>query len=188
MPKYVWIAGGALVLGAGALIVEAMTSKKPKRVALIGDSYAVGLTGPLGALAQASGVPFRAQGVISTTPAQWASGAAACRPCGNWIADFGATTTIVSLGINDLGYSPSPPVAPYQKIVRSFPGVIWLLPPIMPSDRLAGVRSVIASLGVATIPAVTTGLSFASDGIHLTDYRPLASFIWGNLRAMGALS
>ena len=184
-PRGIYILGGGLL---GALTLGYLLWPKGKRVALIGDSYAVGLTGPLGALAKTSGVPFQGQGVISTTPSQWASGAAACAPCGNWVAGFGATTTIVSLGINDLGYSPRPPVAPYQKIARSFPGVVWLLPPIMPNDKLAGVRSVVASLGVATIPAMTTGLSFASDGIHLTDYRPLASFIWGNLRAFGALT
>jgi hypothetical protein len=179
-PTYVWIAGGALLIGAGALIVEALTSKKPRRIALIGDSLAVGLTGPLGSLAAAAGVPFQGQGVVSTTPAQWTSGAAACGPCGNWVAGFSPSATLCVLGTNDIGYSPSPPVAPYQAIARKFPNVIWVMPPIMPNDRLAGVRSVIASLGVPTIPAMT-GLSFGADQIHPLNYAPWAAWIWGQL-------
>ena len=140
VPKYVWFAGGALVLGDGALLVDAMTSSKPKRIALIGDSFAVGLTGPLAALAKTAGVPFQAQGVVSTTPLQWSQHASACGPCGDWVSDFRPSVTLVSLGINDLGYSPKPPVAPYQAIARKFPNVWWLMPPLMPNDKLAGVQ------------------------------------------------
>jgi len=174
---------GGVVAGVAALVWAWWPRSKSgvKRVALIGDSYAVGLTGPMRALAKSAGVPFQAQGVVSTTPAQWASGAAACGPCGNWVSAFAPDVTLAMLGINDLGYSPAPPVAPYRQIVRKFPNVVWVLPPLMPNDRLAGVRSVIQSLGVPTIPAMTSGLSFASDGIHLTNYAPLARWIWSHL-------
>jgi hypothetical protein len=174
-----WLVGG-VAAGVAALVWAWWPRPKSgvKRIALIGDSYAVGLTAPMQALAASAGVPFQAQGVVSTTPSQWASGAAACGACGSWVPAFYPSATLVILGINDLGYSPSPPVAPYQQIVRKFPNVAWILPPVMPNDRLAGVRSVIQSLGVPTIPAMTSGLSFASDGIHLTNYAPLARWIW----------
>jgi lysophospholipase L1-like esterase len=185
-----WLLGGG-ALAALVLLLWPKGSSSPSsspRIALIGDSLAVGLTGPFGQLAQMAGVPFQGQGVVSTTPAQWASGAAACGPCGNWVAAFQPTTTLVCLGTNDIGYSPAPPAGPYQRIVAKFPNVVWVEPPLMPSDRLAGVRSVIESLGVPVIPYVV-GLPFGSDNIHPTGtgYAEWAKFIWHKLQAMGRL-
>lgn len=184
MPKYVWIAGGALVLGAGALIVEAMTSKKPRRVALIGDSLAVGLGPQMAALAAAAKVPFIWDATVGTTPLQWSQHMAACGDCGDKVLAFQPTQTIAVLGTNDLGYSPKPPVAPYQAIVRKFPGVVWVDPPLMPSDRLAGVRSVIASLDVPVVPATNT-IPIGPDNIHPTaaGYVEWAKIVWSYINS-----
>jgi len=179
-----WLLGGGAL---GALVVlfwpkgaQAQAQPATPRVALLGDSLAVGLTGPLGKLAAAGGVPFQGEGHVGTTPLQWSHDAPACGPCGDWVAGFAPTTTLVVLGTNDLGYSPVPPVGPYQAIVRKFPNVVWVMPPVMPGDRLGGVRSVISSLGVPVIPAVA-GLSFGPDHIHPTSagYAAWAKIIWG---------
>jgi hypothetical protein len=120
---------------------------------------------------------------VSTTPLQWSQHAAACGTCGDWLAAFNPSIILASLGTNDIGYYPAPPPAPYQQLVQRWGAigqVVWIDPPLMPSDRLAGVRSVIASLGVTVIPAMT-GLSFGPDHIHPTNYAQWASFIWGQL-------
>ena len=176
------------MLGGGGLVAIAYGlskmggAKAPvlgRRVALVGDSLAVGLGPPLQKLALAKAVAFQYQGVVGTTPLQWSENASACGPCGSWLGTFKPDTILVSLGTNDIGYYPQPPAGPYQALVRRWSTigrVVWIQPPIMPSDRLAGVRSVIASLGVPTIPA-QTGLSFGTDGIHPTNYVPWAQSI-----------
>ncbi len=173
MPKYVWIAGGALVLGAGALIVEAMTSKKSKRVALIGDSLAVGLGPQLAALAAAAKVPFQFEGHTGSTVAQWLS----TPSWGAW--DSGFSTTLIELGTNDY-LNPSPSLAQYQQLAAKFPGAVWVMPPVQPANALTKVRAIIEQVGVPVIPAMT-GLQFGADGFHPLNYAPWAAWIWGQL-------
>jgi hypothetical protein len=163
------------VVAGGALVVEALTSKKAKRIALIGDSLAVGLGPPMAALAAQAGVPFKAEGHVGSTVAQWLS----TPSWGSWVEAFAPSTTLIELGTNDY-LNPSPSLAQYQQLAAKFPGAIWIAPPIQPANALTKVRAVIEQVGVPVIPAMT-GLQFGPDGFHPLNYAPWAAWIWGQL-------
>lgn len=135
------------------------------RVALIGDSYAVGLGPELEKL-----IPeFRYEGHVGTNTWQWAHGVD-CGQCGAWLAAFRPQVVLVSLGVND---GTAPNLANYQAIVQRIHGlgarVVWIEPPArVPTPS----RSVIASLGVRTVPPTTTPL--AADRLHPASYGPWA--------------
>lgn len=171
---------GASVLGAVAAYAAYASYRRsspalstgPRRVALIGDSYAVGL-GPL--LAQR--LPdFQYEGHVGTSTAQWAAHAPACGPCGDWIASYQPTVTLVSLGVND-GDGADP--ANYRTLVNGLRSVgsrvVWVEPPAAVRAPTALARRAIASLGVPTVPATTFPLS--ADGLHPRDYAGWASEI-----------
>jgi len=178
--------GGAVLGGLGALvlIVRRPTGPTPpKRVALIGDSYAVGLGPKLEELlspgwyrqgSAATTTFFRYEGYKNTNSFQWAHHTAACGSCGDWLTAFKPDVVLVSLGAND---GTTPNLANYQTIVRALHGigarVIWIEPPA--GVNVPAVRAVIASLGVQTVPATTTPL--AADGIHPKTYGPWAQAI-----------
>jgi hypothetical protein len=167
------IGGGALA--SAAIIWLAFRSRGIRRIALVGDSLAVGLAPQLKPLFASRGIAFQSEAHSGTTPLQWSNGNCGGQ-CGSWLSSSQPDVTLVVLGTNDIGYSPSPPVAPYQALVKKWPNVVWVQPPMMPSDRLAGVRQVINDLGVPVIPA-QQGLSFAQDNIHPTNYAPWAASI-----------
>lgn len=143
-------AGGVILGGICALVLASRRSgpTPPSRVALIGDSYAVGLGPELQKLLP----DFESAGVESTNTSQWARHAAKCDTCGDWLAAFKPDLVLVSLGVND-GSTPDP--ANYQTIVRRLHGlgarVLWIEPPA--AVKTPAVRAVIASLGVSTVPA-----------------------------------
>lgn len=171
--------GGAALGGIGVLALVIRRPKpSAKRVALIGDSYAVGLGPELQKLLPDS----RGEGHVGNSTVQWATHSAACGPCGDWLRAFKPDIVFVSLGVND-GQAPNP--TNYQTIVRSLHGigarVIWIEPPA--GVRSDAVRKIIASLGVPTIPATTTPL--AADGLHPLSYSQWARDI---AQSIGALS
>lgn len=157
--KAVAAGAAALVgaLGVAVLIGRRYESPSPPRVALIGDSYAVGLGPELAKLLP----EFRHEGRVG-------AGTAAYR-LPTWLAAFQPQVVLVSLGVND-GTAPSR--ANYQALVRTLHGlgarVLWIEPPA--GVQAPAVRQVIASLGVATVPATTTPL--AADGLHPRSYDP----------------
>lgn len=163
------VAIGGAALGVLGLI--AIATKKPgpttaKRVALIGDSYAVGLGPELEKL-----LPnFKYEGHVGTNTGQWANHSKACVDCGDWLTAFKPDVVLVALGVND-GTTPNP--ANYQTIVRALHGigarVVWIEPPA--SVKAPAVRDAIASLGVATVSATTVPLV---DGLHPNSYEPWA--------------
>ncbi len=165
-PPWKAIAIGSAVLGTVGVValVRRGGSTAPKRVALIGDSYAVGLGPELEKLLPV----FRAEGHQGTRTDQWARHTG-CGSCGDWLTAFKPDVVLVSLGEND-GATPNP--ANYQTIVRGLHGigarVVWLEPPV---DSPA--RSIISSLGVQTIKAPPMSL----DGIHPKNYAPWAQKI-----------
>lgn len=150
VPWKVIAISGAIAGGIGALVLAARSSKPapPKRVALIGDSYAVGLGPELQKL-----LPnFKFAGVVGTNTAQWAAHSAPCGSCGDWIPAFMPDVVLVALGVND---GTTPNSMNYQTIVKGLHGlgarVVWIEPPA--SVNAPTVRSIIASLGVPTVPA-----------------------------------
>ena len=170
---------GTAVAALGAVVLVSRSSKTPlpapKRVALIGDSYAVGLGPELAKLLP----DFKFEGHVGTRPDQWLSHAAACGQCGDWLASFKPDVVLVSLGVND-GATPNPTT--YQSIVSRLQSlgarVVWLQPPAGVNTPAA--RAVISSLGVPVVPATATPL--ATDGLHPRSYSQWASEIAGALR------
>lgn len=135
------------------------------RVALIGDSYAVGLGPELQKLFP----EFRYEGHVGTNTWQWAHGTR-CGDCGSWLRVFGPKVVLVSLGVND---GDKPERSNYQDIIRMIHGlgarVIWIQPPAMLATPS---HAMIASLGVQTVPPTTTPLS--ADNLHPASYGPWA--------------
>ena len=159
--------GGAIAGGIGALVLADRKTPVPAgRVALIGDSYAVGLGPELAKIFS----DFKYAGVVGTNTAQWAAHSAACGTCGDWLTTFKPDVVLVSLGVND---GATPNRQNYNDIVGGLHGlgarVIWIEPPA--GVNTPTVRSVIASLGVQTVPATTVSLA----GIHPVDYSPWAN-------------
>lgn len=170
-----WVAvaiGGAVLGGIGALVLvnrRASTPAPPKRVALIGDSYAVGLGPELAKL-----IPnFKYAGVVGTNTSQWAHHSRACGGCGDWLSVYKPDVALVSLGVND---GTTPNLANYQTIVRGLQGlgarVVWIEPPA--AVNAPAVRSAIASLGVNTIPAPSLPMA---NSLHPASYGPWAQEI-----------
>ena len=159
------IAVGSAVLGAIGVITLVARKKTPipKRVALIGDSYAVGLGPELEKLLP----DFKFSGAVGTNTAQWASHAAACGTCGDWLTAWKPDTVLVSLGVND---GATPNASNYQTIVRALHGigarVVWIQPPA--GVNAPAARGIIDSLGVVEVPATRTPLS--TDGLHPVSY------------------
>jgi hypothetical protein len=172
------VVGG--VLGAiglvAALVRSSKTAPSPTKVALIGDSYAVGLGPEL----QKRIAGLRYEGHVGTTTAQWVSQSTACAPCGSWLSAYAPSIVLVSLGVND---GPTPNPANYQLIVRAIHGIgaraVWIEPPAGVSGAAAiaaaAARSIIESLGVSVIPPTQTPMS--ADGVHPQSYAPWAQEI-----------
>lgn len=154
------------------------------RVALIGDSLAVGLGPALKKLADAEGIPFWYEGHSGTTPEQWADNvAAACGTCGAGLHAFQPTVVLVSLGTNDFGRT-TVNLAPYLQLrdrAKNLPShVVWIDPPPM-TREISAARAAIASLGV---PVVHISALPQVDGVHPTPagYATWAQHIWSTLR------
>lgn len=167
------VAIGSAVLGLFGIIAFSQNAQatlpQPRRVALIGDSYAVGLGPELDKL-----LPnLRGEAYSGTNTGQWANALGSGR-WGGWLTDFRPTIVLVALGVND-GATPNP--ENYRRIVQTLHGlgasVVWIEPPA--AVNAPAVRSVIASLGVPTIRATSTPL--AADGLHPQSYAPWAAEI-----------
>lgn len=137
-----------------------------RRVALIGDSYAQGLGPELTKLLPA----LRYEGHRGIGTHGWVQ----CANCGSWLASYQPAIVLVSLGVND-GNSANP--TDYHAIVQQIHGlgatVIWIEPPA--GVNTPATRSVIATLGVQTVPATATPLS--PDHLHPQSYVPWAAEI-----------
>jgi lysophospholipase L1-like esterase len=158
------VATGAAVLGGIGALIRASRKDAPappKRVALIGDSYAVGLGPELAKIFP----DFKYEGHVGNTSSAWASHAASCGSCGDWLTAFKPDLVLVSLGVND-GATPNP--TSYQTLVRALHGigarVVWIEPPDGVHNADA-TRRIVDSLG---IQEVHTKVPLASDGLHPT--------------------
>lgn len=166
MRRFPWKAAvaGGLALGAISVIaaLRMPSTSSPQRVALIGDSYAVGLGPELSKIIK----DFQYEGHVGTNTWQWAARSAACSSCGSWLPEFKPTTVLVSLGVND-GDAPNRAnyLALVQKLQSLGARVVWIEPPAGVKAPL--VRAMIASLGVQTVPAPNLILV---DGLHPSSY------------------
>jgi len=164
---------GTLGLVAFAGRSSAPTPRK-KKIALIGDSYAVGLGPELQKLL----TDFKFEGHVGTNSSQWVTHAPACGQCGDWLVGYKPDVVLVSLGTND-GTLPNP--QNYQTIVKTLHGIgataVWIEPPAGLAVNRDAVRRVIASLGVPTVPATKTPLG--ADGIHPQHYDSWAKEVAG---------
>jgi hypothetical protein len=183
------VVGGAVGL-VGLVVLAARPARaaptKRRRIALIGDSYAVGLGPELAKILpdfQCSGDGSTAVGASceakkGVSAAQWLH----CSPsCGDWLPGYQPTVTLVSLGTNG---GPNQNAADFHAIVRALHGigssVVWIEPPAGVAN-IDAVRAIIESLGVATIPATQTPLG--GDGLHpAASYAPWAVEIAQALR------
>lgn len=159
------VAGVAAGVAGRSAAAKAQVQKR--RVALIGDSYAVGLGPELAKLLP----QFRYEGHVGTNSSQWADHAAGC---GDWLTAYRPDLTLVALGVND-GNAPNS--ANYHTIVSALHGigskVVWIEPPA--GVRAPVLRAVIESLGVQVVPGANVPL--AADGLHPAGYRPWAEKI-----------
>jgi len=158
--------GSVALTGLGALFLFGR-KKEPEpigRVALIGDSYAVGLGPALkGGLVLKE---FMYEGHIGASTSRY-------RTLPIWLIEYKPRIVLVSLGVNE---ADSSTLANYQSIVRALHGigarVVWIEPP---AAVQTASRAMIAALGVQTVPATTTPL--AADGLHPRNYREWAGEI-----------
>ena len=175
-PTWKAVAIGGAVLGAigvGLIALKTSDEKRrfpaPKRVALIGDSYAVGLGPELAKIYP----DFKFEGHVGNNTWQWAAHNVACGQCGDWLTAFKPDLVLVALGVNDVKPDPQN----YQTIVRALHGigarVMWIDPPLPRATN--AVLNAIAATGVATVPVTTTPL--AADGLHPASYGPWAQEI-----------
>jgi lysophospholipase L1-like esterase len=168
--------GSAVIGGIGAILLtsrkaaaSSLPSSTVRRVALIGDSYAVGLGPEL----RKYFPEFKYEGVVGTNTAQWASHSKACGTCGDWLTTFKPDVVLVSLGVND---GTAPNARNYNDIVSALHGigarVVWIEPPA--AVNTPAVRSTIASLGVSTVSAPTLVMANA---LHPASYNRWAQEI-----------
>ena len=166
-----WIAAAGLALGAvgaaASVVGQGRTRARAtpaQRIALIGDSYAVGLGPELAKL-----LPnFSAAGRVGSNTTEWASWLP------GWLTTYQPTLTLVSLGVND-GNAPNG--TNYHAIVSALHGVgsnvVWIEPPA--GVNAPAIRAMIESLGVPIVRGAQVQL--AADGLHPVAYFPWAAVI-----------
>lgn len=182
---------GILLGGAGALLLALLGSSRkgrPRtapRIMLIGDSLAVGLERPLGALAAAAGVPFEGHGVTGTRIGQWSLGdKAPMNHLDGWLAAFRPTHVLVSLGTNDAagsGVDRASVETLLRKILAAGAVPLWIGPPAMPPRiALNAVQEAVRSTGVVYLSSDRLEIPRAADGIHPTSlgYGHWARAVW----------
>lgn len=202
---WIYVGLGAAALTAVGLVelLSGPTLRPGDRVMLIGDSLAVGLATPLGALAKDKGLAFLALGTVGTRIDQWAQS----QPLKDALASFQPTVVLISLGTND-AYMLSPPdvgvrQAPYMDALLTTIGsgwvhtddyglgpraIVWIAPPTLPpaAISLAPVRALIADQStllhkrVSIFPSDRLSLARGPDGIHpvVSAYAAWAGAIW----------
>jgi len=169
---WIYVGLGAATLTAVGLveILGAPTLRKGDRVLLVGDSLAVGLSAPFGALCQESGIAFQALATVGTRIDQWAQS----QPLSDALAAFQPTIVLISLGTNDAYMLPSPGQdigarqAPYMeellsKIETAGPrAIVWISPPTLPAAAvsLGPVMALITSEHAVSFPRLKPRVAF----------------------------
>lgn len=153
-----WIAAAGLALGVAGIMASRRAPRASgtvsRRIALIGDSYAVGLGPELVKLLPG----FRFE--PGPTAFVGASTKEVADALPGWLSAYQPTLTLVTLGVNG---AANP--ADFHAVVGTLGGigskVVWIGPPAgvrVPWVDMPAVRGVIASLGVPTVPATNVAL------------------------------
>jgi hypothetical protein len=170
--SFTMLAAAGLAIGVVGVAVASVARQRSeqrtvlaaRRIALIGDSYAVGLGPELAKL-----LPnFTYTGQVGAPTSRWASWLP------GWLTTYQPTLTLVALGVND-GNAPNG--ANYHAVVSALHGigsrVVWIEPPAGVSAPL--VRAAIESLGVEVVPGANVPL--AVDGLHPANYGTWAAIV-----------
>lgn len=192
-----WAIGAAVVAAAAAVFLGARALDNPDgapqgddggpiagkadRVLLVGDSLAVGMNGPMKALAADSGIEYRGKAEQGTRIDQWAK--SKLQP---EIDAFDPSVVLVSLGTNDMKMAD--PVAAQTPHVQTIlqrardagARVVWIVPPTMPFED-QGVRQMIVDAKPdGVVRADWLVLPRAGDKIHMTPdgYKQFAAAVW----------
>lgn len=162
------------------------------RVLLIGDSFAIGLRGPLAQLAAPYGIPFEGHGVVGTRIDQWADNRTVDVPgqgmvrldLDAYLASFRPTHVLIVLGTNDERAAPEFPAMDIPKIATLLQKIraaraepLWVGPPSLPYPR-QGISSAAKASVVRYFPSEILSIPRARDGLHPLDYGPWANAIW----------
>lgn len=169
--RFPWkaFAAGGLVLGTAAFVLRTKQAEpKAARIALIGDSYAVGLGPELKKLLP----DFESEGRVGAGTRSYV--------VPPWLATWKPALALVSLGVND---GQRPDRNNYVEIIRQLYAagvkqIVWIPPP--EGVRAPQLRELLGTLGVRVLPATNTPL--AGDGVHPRSYGPWAREI-ANARA-----
>jgi lysophospholipase L1-like esterase len=189
-----------VLLGLG-IVVNKITNKKHRnlskeRIAIIGDSLAVGLGPKLSTLAKETNTPFYSGGAGGSSIRQWSVGTITKSwnlkdNLNNMIA-FKPSIVLISLGTNDangidsFGESVEKTIDKdiqnlLNKINVTGASIIWITPPnIRKFSSMPRVREHIHNSKVQTIESNDIDIKLSSDGIHPTGegYLTWANAIW----------
>ncbi len=200
---YVGLGAAALTAVGVASLLSGPTLRPGDRILLIGDSLAVGLATPLGALAKDKGLAFQAIATVGTRIDQWAQS----QPLKDALESFKPTIVLISLGTNDAYMLPPPDVgvrqAPYMDALLTAiasgwthtddlglgpRAIVWIAPPTLPDAAvsLAPVRALIADQAallhrrISIFPSDRLTLARGPDNIHpvVSAYAAWAGAIW----------
>lgn len=150
------------------------------RIALIGDSYGVGLSFRLKKLSECCGIPFFANPVVGSGINDWKSGYKIDRAL-----DFNPTLVVISLGGNDFGRSRKSVEAPIDQLVRRIRQAgaqpAWVEPLLLPKRiESDAIRQAWRDTGIPRYDSRPLEYPRASDGIHLhmREYAAWAEKLW----------
>lgn len=179
---------GVLAVGVGTAAV-AFTGGPPKlragkRVFLLGDSLAVGLSRPLATIAKDHGVAFESMAVQGTRIDQWANNEALFAA----VRKFKPNLILISLGTNDEymtgdgGTRQKPYLQKLLSTLEAIAPVAWIGPPKLPKTGTNGVIPMIVETVPSSMyyPSQKLEIPRAPDKLHPTTggYAGWAGEIW----------
>lgn len=181
------IYAGVLAVGVGTASIALARPPRlrpGKRIFLLGDSLAVGLSRPLSALAKDNNVAFESMAIQGTRLDQWANNETLFAA----IQKFKPDLILVSLGTNDEymqldgGAVQGPHLRTLLSKLRRFAPVVWIGPPKLPKAGTNGVIPLIVSNIPSShyFPSHELEIPRAPDKLHPTTsgYAGWAGKIW----------
>lgn len=181
---YTGLAVGALTVAAAAMMSGRPKVEPGSRVFLLGDSFAIGLSRPMSALARDSKVSFDWMATSGARIDQLSSNSSLYQR----IVRFKPTHILVSLGTNDeyMNIDARVKQAPHLKRLlqnlRSYAPVFWIGPPKLPKATTNGTIPLILDEVPSShyFPSQDLKISRGPDRLHPTTagYALWAGEIW----------